>query len=150
MQQMQDHDKEKCIVIHLSDHDPSGVNMTDDIIKRFKLFCRKHGFTPPTTQRLALTMQQVRRYKPPPNPAKQTDSRYKSYVKKFGITDCWELDALEPTILRSMIRRAVLHHRDETLWENAVELQEDERLILEEAHDSWLKIERKLLKDRRK
>jgi len=148
MQQMQNHDKEHCVVIHLSDHDPSGVNMTDDIIKRFKLFCRAHDMTPPTVERLALTMKQVRQYKPPPNPAKQSDSRYKGYVKKFGITDCWELDALEPSVLRDLIRRAVLRHRDETLWENAVELQEDERQILELAETSWPKIQRKLLKDR--
>jgi hypothetical protein len=146
MQQMQNHGKEKCIVIHLSDHDPSGVNMTDDIIKRFKLFCRKHGFKPPTVERLALTLKQVRRYNPPPSPAKQTDSRYQSYVDKFEITDCWELDALEPNVLRNLIRRAVLRHRDDTLWENAVELEEDQRALLEKAHDSWPKIEKGLRK----
>lgn len=150
MQQMQRHGKEECVVIHLSDHDPSGVNMTADIIKRFKLFCRAHGITPPIVERLALTMAQVRRYNPPPNPAKQSDSRYEGYVQEFGITDCWELDALEPSVLRNLIQKAVLRHRDETLWENAMELQEDERSLLEQAEDSWPKIEKMLLKGRKK
>jgi hypothetical protein len=93
-----------------------------------------------------LTLKQVRRYNPPPGPAKQTDSRYQSYVDKFEITDCWELDALEPNVLRDLIRRAVLRHRDDTLWENAVELEEDQRALLEKAYDSWPRIEKGLRK----
>lgn len=143
MQQMQN-GKAHCTVLHLSDHDPSGVNMTDDIIKRFKLFCRRHGFIPPLTDRIGLTLAQVRKYNPPPNPAKQSDSRYKRYVRKFNITDCWELDALDPKVLRSLIKRHVLELRSKRLWDVAVQRQEEERALLEQARDKWAKIEKML------
>ena len=44
-------------------------------------------------QCLALNLDQTAGL--PPNPAKDTDSRYAEYVKRYGTTDSWELDALE-------------------------------------------------------
>jgi hypothetical protein len=44
---------------------------------------------------------------PPPNFAKESDSRYGAYVEHFGTTDCWELDALPPTVITDLIRTEV-------------------------------------------
>lgn len=103
------------IVFHLGDHDPSGINMTEDNRGRLEMFCG----VPVTVQRLALNMDQVRRYNPPPNPAKMTDSRAEDYVGKYG-TSSWELDALEPTVIRDLISDAVLRIRDEKRWDAAL------------------------------
>ena len=58
------------VVIHLGDHDPSGIDMTRDITDRLALM--SWGHVP--VLRIALNMDQVREYNPPPNPAKITDS----------------------------------------------------------------------------
>ncbi len=58
-------------IIHLGDHDPSGIDMTRDITDRLRLFgCDLK------VDRIALNMDQVEHYNPPPNYAKVTDSRY--------------------------------------------------------------------------
>jgi hypothetical protein len=63
------------VVIHLGDHDPSGIDMTRDIQDRLRLFGSNAE-----VHRIALTMEQVEQYDPPPNPAKLTDSRAAGYL----------------------------------------------------------------------
>jgi hypothetical protein len=71
--------------------------MTRDVIDRLAFYARADI----EVRRIALNMSQVQRYAPPPNFAKETDSRYAAYVQRFGTTDCCELDALPPTVIRS-------------------------------------------------
>lgn len=97
-------------IIHLGDHDPSGVDMSRDIFDRVEMFMGGTEFT-----RIALTMEQVEQYNPPPNPAKVLDSRCKAYVEQFG-DECWELDALQPETLTALIRAKVDEFRDTTQW----------------------------------
>lgn len=56
-------------------------------------------------RRAALNIDQIRAFNPPPFPAKETSARFTSYVRKTGLTEAWELDALEPRALRDLIRR---------------------------------------------
>lgn len=72
------------VIIHLGDHDPSGIDMTRDIYDRLALFMETHGHAAPIIERVALNMDQIRRYNPPPNPAKESDSRAAGYIEKFG------------------------------------------------------------------
>ena len=58
------------VILHLGDHDPSGVDMTRDIFDRLQTFMGGAE-----VKRLALNWDQVEMYNPPPNPAKLTDSR---------------------------------------------------------------------------
>jgi hypothetical protein len=80
------------VLIHLGDHDPSGIDMSRDIAARIALFMGIDKFP---VQRIALNMDQVEHYGPPPNPAKITDSRCAGYIRNYG-EESWELDALEP------------------------------------------------------
>jgi len=82
------------IILHLGDHDPSGIDMTRDNQDRLELF----SLGAAEVWRLALNMPQIEELKPPPNPAKTTDSRSSDYIAKFG-TSSWELDALEPSYI---------------------------------------------------
>lgn len=91
------------IILYLGDHDPSGLDMTEDIRKRLTLFCRHEVFT---VRRLALNMDQVKKYNPPPNPAKITDSRAQAYIAEHG-DESWELDALDPPVLVQLIQSAI-------------------------------------------
>ncbi|KKK68394.1 hypothetical protein LCGC14_2944500 [marine sediment metagenome] len=121
------------IVLHLGDHDPSGIDMIRDIKDRLRLFSRHAKIE---VRRIALTMEQVEEQDPPPNPAKITDSRYASYALEYG-DKSWELDALEPQYISDLIRDQILEERDEKKWEAAVAEQEEERKQIQDIIDRW-------------
>ena len=89
--------REKRVIIHLGDHDPSGIDMTRDIQERLNMFGADVE-----VKRVALTMEQIETFNPPPNPAKLSDARASAYIHKYGHT-CWELDALEPKVIKNLI-----------------------------------------------
>lgn len=115
------------IVFHLGDHDPSGIDMTRDNQERLSMFAG----VPIQVVRLALNMPQVEQYNPPPNPAKVTDSRARGYIELYGEYS-WELDALEPTVLRDLVRNAVLQLRDEERWNRALEAEAEDLRYLDD------------------
>lgn len=114
------------VILYLGDHDPSGLDMDRDIEERVLLFTRfmenAYDHEQIDVQRVALTKEQIRLYNPPPNPAKLTDSRAAAYVKRHG-PKSWELDALEPRVLAKLVEEAVLEHRDEAKWQEALSLE---------------------------
>ena len=112
---------QKAVIIHLGDHDPSGIDMTRDITDRLALFGAVAE-----VERIALNMDQVEQYNPPPNPAKLTDSRCTDYIKVHGPSS-WELDALDPTTLDGLVRAHILNRRDDTRWEADTDAMETER-----------------------
>lgn len=121
---------QKTILLHLGDHDPSGIDMSRDIADRIAMFCRpdsaEHAFE---VRRLALNMNQVREYAPPPNPAKTTDSRFASYITHYG-DESWELDALEPRMLGSLIRDTVFEFRDVEKWGEIASLENETKNLI--------------------
>lgn len=105
-------------IIHLGDHDPSGIDMSRDIRDRLHIF----GINDLVFKRIALNRSQVDKYNPPPNPAKLTDTRAYEYISEHG-EESWELDALEPKVIVSLIKGTVLSVRDENLWQGAVDAE---------------------------
>ena len=105
------------MILHLGDHDPNGIDMSRDIQDRLATFGAEVEF-----ERIALNLAQVERYRPPPNFAKETDSRFKSYEALYG-KECWELDALDPVTLTTLIQDKIRSVRDADLW-MAKELEE--------------------------
>lgn len=122
------------VILHLGDHDPSGIDMTRDIQDRLALF----GSTV-EVRRIALTMDQVDQYNPPPNPAKMSDARASGYVDLYG-DQSWELDALDPVTIGDLVRDSVLPYRDETAWDAATEQMEEDRSSLVEVSERWPEI----------
>jgi hypothetical protein len=124
-------------LFYLGDHDPSGEDMVRDVRDRLERF----GVQDLTVQKIAITMAQVGKYNPPPNPAKMSDSRARAYVEKYGQVS-WEVDALPPDVLAQIVRDALedvvdrdamkrveeQEARDKTRLRKAVEelMQEDE------------------------
>lgn len=104
---------QKTFIIHLGDHDPSGVDMTRDIRERLVMFSE---FADMDVERIALNMNQVQELNPPPNPAKITDSRAKAYIAEFG-DDSWELDALEPSYIVALIENSITELIDWDTWD---------------------------------
>lgn len=116
-------------IVHLGDHDPSGIDMSRDIFARLGTFVGERVHV----QRIALNMSQIVRYKPPPNFAKTTDARFADYQKKYG-DESWELDALEPRLLVGLITQAVLQFRDESVWKAACSKEQSGKTALSKVH----------------
>lgn len=124
-------DGNEVVVLHFGDHDPSGIDMTRDIQDRFTLFGADVD-----VRRIALNMDQVEQYGPPPNPAKNTDSRYKDYSDQYG-EECWELDALEPQTLVRLVEQNIEDLLDHDLWEEAEAEEKKHKKDLMKAARRW-------------
>lgn len=134
----------RVVILHLGDHDPSGIDMTRDIIDRLTLFLNHEGYYENSdfeVKRLALNMDQIDQYSPPPNPAKLSDSRATGYIDRFGY-ESWELDALEPAVITDLIERNVIDLRDEDLWDRGIEREKNASAAIRE-HIQALKDEEK-------
>lgn len=119
-------------ILHMADHDPSGIDMTRDLADRLKMFTSY----PVAVERLALTSIQIKRYDPPENPVKLKDTRANTYVAEHGYSS-WELDALEPTVLAELVNNFVDEHRDEDLWQESLDEEEEMRKSLSTFVDTW-------------
>lgn len=115
-------------MLYLGDHDPSGCEMLRDIQRRVELFgglSDKIDF-----QRIALNMDQIEEFNPPPNPAKKTDTRAKAYIEKYGPIS-WELDALDSATLTRLIQTTIEKYLDLDLFCKRMtrEAAEQEKLL---------------------
>lgn len=130
-------DDQETVIIYLGDHDPSGLDMSNsDIPKRFEIFLSRSGQEPVRVNRVALNWPQIRAYNPPPNPAKETDSRFTQYQAQFG-DESWELDALEPNVLLEIIQDAIDEIKDFELFEQMQEREARDREVLTKASEHW-------------
>lgn len=120
------------VIIHLGDHDPSGIDMTRDIQERLQMFGADVY-----VKRVALTMNQIGTYNPPPNPAKITDSRASKYIDEYG-NESWELDALEPQVITDLITNEVTALRNDEIYSSVCDSEErgkDELKMIERNYD---------------
>ena len=132
---------QQAVIIHLGDHDPSGLQMSEDIERRMRLFLGREGFANQfDIQRIALNMDQVLQYAPPPNPAKSTDSRYAWYVDKFGTDESWELDALDPAVIDQLVRDAVEAVLDAAAQAPVLAQEAKDKALLKLATDNWVEV----------
>jgi hypothetical protein len=125
----------KIAIFYLGDHDPSGIDMTRDVEDRLLMYSGL-SYRVIDVERLALNWDQVEMWNPPENPAKTTDSRFDSYVLKFGESS-WELDAVEPARLAGLVRDAVLYLRDPEKWDQAVKRENEMRAELRRFADQY-------------
>lgn len=120
------------VVIHLGDHDPSGIDMSRDIQDRLELM----SWGPVDVRRIALNMDQVEQYQPPPNPTKFTDSRSSGYVDEFGY-ESWELDALEPRVLTALIQNELEDYIDQDRMDQHIRHEQMQIDRMREIADVW-------------
>ena len=142
-------------ILHMGDHDPSGLDMSRDIEERLFRFMAVDNYQDKMTgsggrvqdsidyvremftlDRIALNMDQVEEFNPPPNPAKLSDSRGLAYVQEYG-DESWELDALDPATLAGLIQDGIDDVLDHDLMADAIRKQERQREALTEVSDRW-------------
>lgn len=112
------------IILYLGDHDPSGEDMVRDIQDRLDLFDANVAVI-----KIALTMDQIEQYNPPPNPAKITDPRAEAYVRQYG-EDSWEVDALPPDELARIVSRSIEARVDQDKMAEIIKREEKDKKIL--------------------
>lgn len=113
--------RESNVLLYLGDHDPSGEDMVRDVEDRLRLF----GVRRLLVHKVALTMDQVEEYDPPPNPAKVTDSRAAKYIEKHG-EHSWEVDALDPNVLVQLIEDEIDKYLDREKMEAVKEREQEQ------------------------
>lgn len=104
-------------VFYLGDHDPDGIHMGYSNAEWIDTYSRYAGID---LVRVALNLDQVEEYSPPPNPAKETSARYGDYALNYG-NEAWELDALAPAVIDKIIREYVEHLIEWDKWDINVE-----------------------------
>lgn len=137
-------DGQRTVILHLGDHDPSGLDMTRDIGDRLAMF----ECLDVEVLRIALTMKQVQEFNPPPNPAKLTDARADDYIAEYG-DESWELDALSPETITALIELHVSKLVQKDLMTKKLKVQEQMRKSLAKTSKHWPAVETyvKTLKD---
>jgi hypothetical protein len=121
------------VLIYLGDHDPSGIDMTRDVDDRLVMF--SNGLLIDVV-RIALNMDQIEQWRPPENPAKETDSRFEAYQGRFGDSS-WELDAVEPRTLAQLLRDTITPYIDQAQWDQVASREAAMRTELERFADDY-------------
>jgi hypothetical protein len=107
---------------YFGDYDPSGVDITHNVEKRLR------EFAPEATihfSRVAVTEDQIRQWKLPTRPTKKTDSRSKGFAGESV-----EVDAIEPRLLRELVRGCIMRHIDPQAHRVLRQAEDRERQIL--------------------
>lgn len=117
-------------ILYLGDHDPSGLDMIRDVENRMAEF----GMTL-MVDHIALTMNQIEEFNPPPNPAKITDPRADWYIREHGNTS-WEVDALSPEDLTAVLNLNINNLIDTGKFTDMIEKEKDDKDKITEMIDS--------------
>jgi len=108
-------------VYQLGDHDPSGIGAWNDFQQKVTRFIGAHPW-PVSFERIAVTPEQITRYGLLTRPTKSTDSRAKSFQGESV-----EVDAIPPTLLRSLLEERIVQHIDPEAYRLTTIAEESER-----------------------
>lgn len=107
-------------VLFVTDHDPSGLD-----INRFGAAILKNWWKLDVKEvRAMLTMDQIKKYKLPPAPAKVKDPRAKWYIREFG-HEAWEVDALGKELMREELSQAIEKLINRKVWDRVMKENEE-------------------------
>lgn len=114
----------RTFIYQFGDHDPSGVLIPIAIKRRLDEMCT---YCPPKVERIALTEQQIKKYRLPTRPTKREGNRHASGFTGRSV----ELDALAPRVLRELAQKVIERHISpaQTLALRAAEDSERELLL---------------------
>jgi len=112
-------DQGDVIVLHLGDHDPSGVHMFSSLDEDINEFIDYYGGTVEFI-RLAVTPEQIDDYQLPTAPPKKTDRR------SFEGNETVQCEAIPPDVLLDIVRDAIEGWFDMDLFE---EVLEEEKVV---------------------
>lgn len=120
LERLEGYSDKKRVVLHLIDHDPSGLDMTRDLEKRLSAY----GGDSIQIKKIGLTYDQVEKFNLRPNPVKKSDTKAENYINQFG-PDCWELDALPPLELQNLVVESIKEYIDFDAWNDKFEKEKE-------------------------
>jgi hypothetical protein len=120
----------RTIIYQLGDHDPSGIWIARQIEKRLRQFGADIEF-----HRLAVTLEQIERWGLPSRPTKRQGNSHAKGFKGSSV----ELDAVEPDMLRDLVKRAIMRHMDQGLYRRTLEIEDQERRTLDALANAYKK-----------
>jgi hypothetical protein len=131
----------RAVVLYFGDHDPDGWEIPRSAHRNLGRLASVKGIELDIEfHRIALNMGQIEQHNPPPFEAKMSSARYAGYVAEHNTQDAWELDALDPILLRDLIRDNVAEYFDEDVYARSQEVEQAARSKLRETMDQpgWL------------
>jgi hypothetical protein len=108
---------------YFGDRDPSGVHIDRAIERDLR------NFAPDAEihfERVAVTKEQIKKYKLPTRPTKKTDSRCKTFKGRSV-----EVDAIPPAILKQLVNDCIVQHIDGEALERLQTVERAEREVLQ-------------------
>jgi hypothetical protein len=130
-------DDREFIVLYVGDWDPSGLHMSEeDLPARLE----EYGGSVELT-RIALTAHDITNGGLPSFDVetKTGDTRFRWYVERYG-RRCWELDALNPNILRRRVADAIASYIDMAVWTRCALGEQAEQQSLRQVLGQWATI----------
>jgi hypothetical protein len=112
------------IMYQLGDHDPSGVDAWRNFAEKVTAFAPEADVR---FERLAVLPEQIELWDLPTRPTKRTDSRSGGFVGESV-----EVDAIAPSMLRTLVRRAIEQHIDPDALALTRSVEASERDVLTE------------------
>jgi hypothetical protein len=109
-------------IYHLGDFDPSGVNAGEKIEQTLREMAPDAEIH---FERLAVTEQQIADWRLPSRPTKAADTRSKNFGDKSV-----ELDAIEPNMLRAIVKDAIEEHLPKHQYEVLKAAEQSERELI--------------------
>jgi hypothetical protein len=110
-------------IYHLGDFDPSGVNAGEKIEETLLELAPGADIN---FERIAVIEEQIAEWNLPTRPTKTSDTR----AKNFGSAISVELDAIEPSLLRHLVRDAIEQHLPRHQFDVLKAAEESERDLL--------------------
>ena len=117
-----DSDGRQAVILHIGDHDPSGVSLFDSASEDVRAFMDGlDAIHSPEFERVAVIEEQIRFHGHPEAPPQRKDKR-----------GAWEggtvqAEALPPDVLAAEVEAAVLEHIDADVWRETLKAEERER-----------------------
>jgi ParB-like nuclease domain len=114
--------KDKLILLAVSDLDPAGDAIAEDLVKSFR---RDFGICNIEAYKVALTIEQVEQFALAPSmEAKPSSPTYHAFVRRYGITDAYELEAMSPADLAQTLEHAIEQVMDIDLYNQELAAEE--------------------------
>ena len=112
-------------VYHLGDFDRSGVHAANDLRKKLTTFAADAGIEVHFT-RLGVTLEQIEAWSLPTRAPKLNSPADRRWPHGFAC----ELDAIEPDLMRELVRNAIRRHMPDDYLREAQVAEQSEREIL--------------------
>ena len=129
---------QRTILLHLGDHDPSGVSLHESMAEDFAAFAIDQGLSPRLLElrRVALTPAQIvgQGIEPDPEGVKPSDSRSKSFIER-GLEPAAQLEAVAPDALVDLLREELEATLDMNVLRESQAREREEKAEVQEKLD---------------